>query len=53
MIANNVAAITFSVTPPTATGGSTITSGGFKYHVFTSNGTFAVSAGSTSQGEVI
>jgi hypothetical protein len=41
------------VVPFVATGGSTITSGGFKYHVFTSNGTFAVSAGSTSQGEVI
>jgi hypothetical protein len=37
-----------SITPTqfVATGGSTTTSGGYKYHVFTSNGTFSVSAGS-------
>ena len=31
--------------PISATGGTIVTSGGFKYHTFTSSGTFAVSAG--------
>jgi hypothetical protein len=32
----------------TATGGTIVTSGGYKYHTFTSNGTFAITGGSLS-----
>ena len=37
-----------SVTPTqfSATGGTTVTSGGYKYHTFTSNGTFQITSGS-------
>ena len=35
-----------SLTPFTASGGTTSTSGGFKYHTFNSSGTFQVTAGS-------
>jgi hypothetical protein len=55
-VASSASAASSSATPVipfTATGGSTITSGGYKYHVFTSNGTFQVTNGSTSSGEVI
>jgi hypothetical protein len=35
----------FYIPPFTATGGSTITSDGYKYHVFTANGTLEITAG--------